>query len=150
MMTPTDPAERVLMRRHQPLARFRILIVEDASYAISLAQLLLRWGAQVVEVCTNGPHARHMLGRASLDAAILDYTLATSETGADIAQWIRAYQPHVARIAHSAIEERTLLDMIHPERLVLDARGEPLFHTLITKPASSQTLVLALLQRRPV
>jgi CheY-like chemotaxis protein len=149
MIIPLSPVERVLVRQDRPLAGLRILIVEDAPYAISLARLLRRWGARTVAFRTNGPEALHLLGNISFDATILDYTLATPETGADIAEWIRTHQPHVVRIAHSAIEERRLCNEIGTERLLRDVRGEPLFHTLITKPASSQTLVLALLQHRP-
>jgi hypothetical protein len=132
-----------LQRVNSPLLGTMGMIVEDSQYGMSLSSLLRRWTHKPVQVRANADLAREVLATGKMQWAIIDNGLTGSETGADLARWLRDHCPTVIRIAHSGRDASW-----HQQLLADDAAFcpgvSPLFHASVPKPTDAAELVATL------
>src|SRR5512145_993654 len=95
----------------KPLTGLRILVVEDAvSLALGTADWLHELGA-MIDVRASVVQAKKRLIEAPFDMVVIDYHLAGSATGTDLAVWMRDHPDlqQIVRVSLSGTEPQHIL-----------------------------------------
>ncbi len=124
-----------------PLAGYALLLVDDdAAMQPLLTRGLTRFGARSVEIVPSARRLRERLMRAMdapPDAVILDLHLGSTESGIDLAHWMRS-QPHLVACV------RILYTGYAADDCVSAAIQQHTLHGVITKPQTLLDLATAI------
>lgn len=120
----------------KPLEGLHIFIVEDtAELAFDLSEGLRLAGASSIEIKASMRQAKKRLQQPPApDVALLDFNLVGSETGLELALWMRE-QPllyHTLRISYSGSDSAALRAQLPDDRV---------YHAIVTKPVPLATLI---------
>jgi CheY-like chemotaxis protein len=120
-----------------PLARLRILVLDDdADLGIVIGETLELLGA-TVRVCTAAEQALGVIDRQGFDVLLSDVVM-PGQDGVELARQLRAERPDLAIVLMSGVAERARM------------AAESLGLQVLQKPLSAEDLIRAIIAARHV
>lgn len=84
------------MSAHAKAQKAPILLVEDEQAVMSFVRTALQRNGYAVECAESGARALEMLGARTYSGVVSDMRMPGDVDGADVFQWLRKNQPHLA------------------------------------------------------